>query len=505
MVNQYSLIDYTKYYIDHPDVLRANHDALGHFLEHGYKEGRKYESDIDLGSLVERFRAENENGTVAEFVAFARGQIAVASDARSNAEIVRGVIEKFQSSKFKESSAANEILRSMAPPLNPYEFAKSKLEKARVNLVVPALSDSAVFGGIKTALDFFQSIIVRYSTQFDFRIISQDNAELGSEITDLMGKHAFQSVSMEVEGSRLVVAGVRRGEAALPVRAKEIFITTFWATSVTIQRAIDDLPSDTPQIIHLLQDYEPNFYPENTHKHLCINSLLHPSVKAFVVNSLSLAEFVQTEMVLQAPLFPFTPRLNSHLRPKESMSRANILLFYARRNPRNLLDIGKLALAIFGDKYPEIASQFDYLGVGDVEGAVPISKNVTLNCLGKLSLEAYSSWLSISRVGLSLMAAPHPSYPPLEMAYNGIRVVTNDYRNRKMAGVHENIVSSPTIAPEPLADLLAQQCRIALEMDCVVASPYQSFMEGFESDDDPFFKLHERAEFESIFKTALGG
>jgi hypothetical protein len=236
-----------------------------------------------------------------------------------------------------------------------------------------------------------------------------------------------------------------------------------------------------------------------------MNSLWHPSVKAFVVNSLSLAEFVQAEMVLQAPLFPFTPRLNPHLRPSGSTSRANILLFYARRNPRNLLDIGKLTLAIFGDKYPEIASQFDYLGVGDVEGTVPVCKNVTLNCLGKLSLDAYRSWLSISRVGLSLMAAPHPSYPPLEMAYNGIRVVTNDYRNRKMAGVHENIVSSPMIAPEPLADLLAQQCRLALEMDCVVAAPYQSFMEGFESDDDPFLQLHERAEFESIFKTALGG
>jgi hypothetical protein len=267
VVNQYSLIDYTKYYIDHPDVLRANHDALGHFLEYGYKEGRKYESDFDLGSLVDHFRAENQNGTVADFVAFAEGQIAVASDARTNAKIVRDVIERYQSSKSKESGAANDILRSMAPPLNPYKFARSKLNRARVNLVVPALSDSAVFGGIKTALDFFRSIIVRYSTQIDFRIISQDSAELGSEITDLMNKYAFQSASMEVEGSRLVVAGVRRGEAALSVRAKEIFITTFWATSVTVQRAIDDLSSDAPQVIHLLQDYEPNFYPENTHKH----------------------------------------------------------------------------------------------------------------------------------------------------------------------------------------------------------------------------------------------
>ena len=62
-------------------------------------------------------------------------------------------------------------------------------------------------------------------------------------------------------------------------------------------------------------------------------------------------------------------------------------------------------------------------------------------------------------VGLSLMASPHPSYPPLEMAHFGLRTVTNGYTCKDLSRAHENIVSIPTILPDAIADALAAQCR----------------------------------------------
>ena len=104
-----------------------------------------------------------------------------------------------------------------------------------------------------------------------------------------------------------------------------------------------------------------------------------------------------------------------------------------------------------------MAASFQFLGVGDVEGTTALAGGNTLRCLGKLHLEEYRILLARARVGLSLMLAPHPSYPPLEMAYSGLRVVTNDYSSRKMDGIHPNIVSSRSADPEEIADLIYQQ------------------------------------------------
>jgi hypothetical protein len=39
------------------------------------------------------------------------------------------------------------------------------------------------------------------------------------------------------------------------------------------------------------------------------------------------------------------------------------------------------------------------------------------------------------------MLSPHPSYPPLEMAEAGMRVVANAFENKDLSRLHENISS----------------------------------------------------------------
>jgi hypothetical protein len=57
------------------------------------------------------------------------------------------------------------------------------------------------------------------------------------------------------------------------------------------------------------------------------------------------------------------------------------------------------------------------------------------------------------------MISPHPSYPPLEMAHFGVRVVTNGYANKRPRDRHENLVATPHLRAEAIAETLEQEIR----------------------------------------------
>jgi hypothetical protein len=67
---------------------------------------------------------------------------------------------------------------------------------------------------------------------------------------------------------------------------------------------------------------------------------------------------------------------------------------------------------------------------------------------GVLSWDEYLALLATAHLGVSLMASPHPSYPPLEMAASGLVVVTNRWGPKDLADVSDRIVSASTDATD---------------------------------------------------------
>ena len=67
--------------------------------------------------------------------------------------------------------------------------------------------------------------------------------------------------------------------------------------------------------------------------------------------------------------------------------------------------------------------------------------------VGKLTLQEYAKTLEESYAGISLMASPHPSYPPLEMSVFGVKVITNTFANKDLKDFNSNIVSLNNIVP----------------------------------------------------------
>ena len=87
-----------------------------------------------------------------------------------------------------------------------------------------------------------------------------------------------------------------------------------------------------------------------------------------------------------------------------------------------------------------------------------------MRSVGKLEIEAYGSLLRESALGVSLMVSPHPSYPPLDMAHLGLRVVTNTFGPKDLSSWHENIVSAAAMTAGAIAEAIASQAA-AFEAD----------------------------------------
>ncbi|MDZ7781803.1 MAG: hypothetical protein U5K56_02270 [Halioglobus sp.] len=94
--------------------------------------------------------------------------------------------------------------------------------------------------------------------------------------------------------------------------------------------------------------------------------------------------------------------------------------------------------------------------VGELFPEVLVREIANAEVKGKVSLGEYASLLRQSGIGLSLMISPHPSYPPLEMAYAGCVTVTNTFEAKNLGLRSDNIISIDSVNPETVAEALCE-------------------------------------------------
>ena len=80
-----------------------------------------------------------------------------------------------------------------------------------------------------------------------------------------------------------------------------------------------------------------------------------------------------------------------------------------------------------------------------------LQPGIVIKSLGKLTIEGYIQHLEKSHIGISLMASPHPSYPPLEMATFGLYTITNKFENKDISKNHPMIHSIDYPLPEDVS------------------------------------------------------
>lgn len=350
------------------------------------------------------------------------------------------------------------------PEITPFEFVSSEVNTKRINLLVPALSEKHVFGGIATALRFFNEI----RTEFPLaRIIVTD--EVSVELKEGQFYSHWKTSDLSGEDcceDSIVVAGNRCG-ASLKISENDFFVCTAWWTAYNSFKAIDwqtkVFSVKDRKLVYLIQDFEPGFYSWSSRYALADSTYLLPEKTIPVFNTKLLKDFFFKNGYEFKEHHFFEPRINPVLAAaidKASViSKERKIIVYGRPGvDRNLFSIISMGLNIWSNTF-ENAPQWEIVSAGEEHADVQLARGVKIKSLGKLTLEQYIQQLTTSSIGISLMLSPHPSYPPLEMASFGIHVISNKYANKKISSKSTNIVEPKSITPENISKLLIDLCE----------------------------------------------
>lgn len=404
--------------------------------------------------------------------------------------------------------AVIRVRDSLGPPalerivLHDYDPLPEDGEQPRLNLIIPTVSPAKAFGGVTTGLEIFLEIGRRIAA--DLRIVLDD----------------FEtSPDLAVVGACARRAGVAMADIEIRPRAEEtprigvrrndLFFTFNWWTTLnvrTLLQAQQELfGGERRPYLYAIQEYEPHFYPFSSTHMMARLAYESPSPCWAIFNSSELHAYFEAQGHRVDRAFVFEPRLSDSLRPflaGPPPAKARRLLVYGRPSvPRNCYPSVEAGLRLWTERYPQFRD-WEVVSAGLAHPPVALGRGRSMRSLGKLTLEAYGELLRTTGVGLSLMASPHPSYPPLEMAHFGVRTVTNRYGAKDLSSSHENIISIADVAPESLAAGLAEACErfeAAPEAGWTARSLRPSFL-----DPSPFGFLDDVAAGLKRVVTATG-
>lgn len=343
--------------------------------------------------------------------------------------------------------------------LHDYVLAPDADARPRVSLVIPSVDPAGAFGGVTTAIDIFLDVCVRTGAQP--RIIIDDfERRLDRSFIDRRAAGiGLDPASVEI---------VRRTAEAptVQVRSRDIFIAYNWYIALNVRSLIDQQTAhfggEPRPFLYVIQDYEPLFYRLSS-THMLARLAFDPGRPCWgLFNSSQLHTFFEAQGHRIDRSYVFEPKIPRGLRPgleAGPIAKSKRILVYGRPQiPRNCFPAVEKGLRLWAARYPQFAD-WDVASAGLTHKPVPIAAGRALRSLGKLPLEDYANTLRTTAVGLSLMASPHPSYPPLEMAHFGALTITNRYANKDLGPLHDNFISIPDIDASTIAQALAQACE----------------------------------------------
>lgn len=364
------------------------------------------------------------------------------------------------------------VREAVAPPpiddivLAEYRALSDDNSTPRLSLVLPLLQKGSDFGGTATGIDIFCRLFLALSATrpIDLRVL----------VTDVVAETDTTIITARAAKAGLAITPgqielVQSPEAAIGVRANEVFMTYNWWVTLNFAKLRDQqatmFGNAAKPLVWLMQDYESAFMAFSS-GHMLARAAYDTSAPLWgVINSSNLAQYIAAVGHHPDKQFVFEPVIVEALRPYldqvATSSRKRRILVYGRPSvERNCFPALVRGLRRWARDYPEFAD-WEVISAGVPHDPVDLGNGRKLTSVGKLSLDDYAQMLLSCSAGVSLMASPHPSYPPLEMAHFGLRTVTNSYFCKDLTAFHPNILSVRSIAATELAEAIADACRRA--------------------------------------------
>lgn len=337
----------------------------------------------------------------------------------------------------------------------------------RLNLLVPTIDKEYVFGGISTALTFYNEMLKEMNVKK--RIIICDIFKDNSDANTFKDYKVHKNNDDSADDFQIVPYCNRLNES-FPVGENDIFIATGWWTAYSIIPIIkwqaETYNKPKNPLIYLIQDYEPGFYQWSS-RHVMAESTYKSDIPVIAVfNTTLLKDYFLQKNYKFFREYSFEPCLNkvlkSFLIPNGKIRKKQILIYGRPFTPRNAFELIIDALRIWAQKQKD-SREWSIISAGEDFPNVFIQDGQNLKSLGKLTLEEYATKMLESYAGISLMISPHPSYPPLEMSTFGMKVITNSYENKDLSGFNQNIISLNSLTPDSVAEELLKLTRAYAE------------------------------------------
>lgn len=385
------------------------------------------------------------------------------------AKVCRFQLQEIDSMKYVNNKESSEIMREeelQIPEILRYCFRKSDFASKRINLLVPSINDNHVFGGISTALKFFEELVEK--SGYASRIILTDAFPNRRALRKYGDKYRCVNSEKDCDELHQIVPYCYRYEKTLSVSENDIFIFTGWWTAYCTQEAyieFKDKHGINPNpYIYFIQDYEPGFYPWSTRYLLADSTYRAENKQIAIFNSKLLYEFFKDNGYSFYKEYAFEPVLNAGLKSilmenvdKTVIKKKKILVYGRPTVERNAFTLVVSALRKFVEKMDNV-EEWEFISAGEYHDKVNLGKGKKLESVGKLTLVQYAEMMMETYAGISLMSSPHPSYPPLEMSEFGVKVITNTYANKNLSTFNDNIISVQNVSPDNIAEQLKEIC-----------------------------------------------
>jgi hypothetical protein len=339
-------------------------------------------------------------------------------------------------------------------PLAVYPAPGPADRRRRLTIVTDSVSTGSLFGGVGTAMIVGALLAERLDASL--RIVTRTQAPEPTAFATVLKAHEIRwEANVEFGFSSLASDG-----NGIAMHAGDLFLTTSWWSTWAALRSVDPA-----RIVYLLQEDERLFYPSGDEQLLCSEVLADERIR-FLVNTAMLYEHLVSEgyQGIEKRGIAFEPAFPTSLYYREPGpgSGRRTFLFYARpNNYRNLFHRGLDAIdasLLDGGLSP---TGWDFHFVGKDIPPVTLPHGVRPRRAENLSWPDYASLIRRVDIGLSLIASPHPSYPPLDLAACGAVAVTNRFGPKQsLRRYSANIIcAEPSTAA--LAEAISQAVRLA--------------------------------------------
>lgn len=297
-------------------------------------------------------------------------------------------------------------------------FAVPAEATPRVTLVTDSLNRNVFFGGVATSVILALLLARRRGARL--RIATRVEPPQGTHLHLLLERLGLEAPG-EIE---FAFAPGAVAQASLNVQPDELFLTASWWTTHAVLAVVP-----AARVLYLLQEDERAFYPAGEDQLRAQQVMNRPGLH-LAVNSRALLQHLADGGVRQldaraVPFEPAFPPALYHPRPRPPGSKRR-LMFYAR--PQHLRNLFYTGLELIDRAVVEGVldpSRWELHFVGSQVPTIRLSDGTVPECHDQLSWQHWAELLGTMDLGLSLMASPHPSYPPLDLAASGAVVLSN--------------------------------------------------------------------------------